>query len=518
MTSADRQNEVLLALYACVVDPDRFVDFFVLLEQALSEAPLAATLLEIEQHSERVYQHLLSQDRQSSADDLTWVQSESAEALQIALEDRGYDVVADDLRRMKALPDDEKMLLRFASLGGQTEWGVVEHRAGTWAIYRRTNSWEAFLRQQFHAQFDLTEAELDVLIRFAGGRSLRQIATDRGSTYNTVRNQIRSVIEKLGCATQSDLMATTSQLSSIGTTIAPAAADSSSAEDMQILRLPDGRALELKTHNMAAENKLLYFHCLASGKHWSDEAMEIARKQGFGVISSSRAGFGRSTLVRKTGPELLQSHVSDYRHVLDALAPGQTVVSLAFGTGFAPAFSFALRYPDRCRVLIAINPIPPLDGFYSASGLRGLFKAAFLAARFTPAAFRALAKMAVRKHRANLNDLTAPTVLPDVNLRELESTSGYVAFRRNAEENTFNNGECFWREGTISTSDWGVNLDGLNSIPKVLWLETEDSPFTVPGAFETYRRKIKAKRLVLPKTFPFLKTQLPEALAAIRDW
>jgi DNA-binding CsgD family transcriptional regulator len=69
--------------------------------------------------------------------------------------------------------------------------------------------------------FDLTPAEARVARSLAAGKTADEIALDGGVTINTVRAQVRGVLEKTGCARQTDVVALLTAISS--STPAPAA-------------------------------------------------------------------------------------------------------------------------------------------------------------------------------------------------------------------------------------------------------------------------------------------------------
>lgn len=55
--------------------------------------------------------------------------------------------------------------------------------------------------------FELTASEAAVALQVAAGRDLQSVARDRGVSYETVRNQLKSVFGKLGVHRQSELAA-----------------------------------------------------------------------------------------------------------------------------------------------------------------------------------------------------------------------------------------------------------------------------------------------------------------------
>jgi DNA-binding CsgD family transcriptional regulator len=55
--------------------------------------------------------------------------------------------------------------------------------------------------------FDLTPAEARVARSLASGKTVEDIATDRGTSTNTIRTHVRGVLEKTGCNRQADIVA-----------------------------------------------------------------------------------------------------------------------------------------------------------------------------------------------------------------------------------------------------------------------------------------------------------------------
>ncbi|MGH6834473.1 MAG: helix-turn-helix transcriptional regulator [Methylocella sp.] len=55
--------------------------------------------------------------------------------------------------------------------------------------------------------FDLTPAEARVARSLASGKTVEDIATDRGTSANTIRTHVRGVLEKTGCNRQVDIVA-----------------------------------------------------------------------------------------------------------------------------------------------------------------------------------------------------------------------------------------------------------------------------------------------------------------------
>ncbi len=62
--------------------------------------------------------------------------------------------------------------------------------------------------------FDLTPAEARVARGLASGKTVENIATDGGTSANTIRTHVRGVLEKTGCNRQVDIVALLTAISS----------------------------------------------------------------------------------------------------------------------------------------------------------------------------------------------------------------------------------------------------------------------------------------------------------------
>ncbi len=71
---------------------------------------------------------------------------------------------------------------------------------------------EARLRAALCASYGLTETEIEIAVLLHGGQSIHDCASLRGVSIHTVRNQVRSILEKTGTHRQSELVALTNTL------------------------------------------------------------------------------------------------------------------------------------------------------------------------------------------------------------------------------------------------------------------------------------------------------------------
>jgi DNA-binding CsgD family transcriptional regulator len=71
------------------------------------------------------------------------------------------------------------------------------------------------IKATLRGMFLLTASEADIAFEVAQGRTLKQIADSRNSTYQTVRSQMKAVTSKLNCSRQSEVAIVVSQVSAV---------------------------------------------------------------------------------------------------------------------------------------------------------------------------------------------------------------------------------------------------------------------------------------------------------------
>lgn len=75
-----------------------------------------------------------------------------------------------------------------------------------------TSPWTRRVETCLRDNFDLTDAEIDIVAGVYAGPSLQSLATSRGRSIRTVRTQLSSIYSKLGLKTQADLVRLVSNL------------------------------------------------------------------------------------------------------------------------------------------------------------------------------------------------------------------------------------------------------------------------------------------------------------------
>ena len=204
--------------------------------------------------------------------------------------------------------------------------------------------------------FGLTAAEVRLAARLREGLTLKDAAADLGVSFNTVRNQLRAVFDKMGLNRQSDLVRALSQLSQLSRgVVAPAAEVNGGPPAVQVHRLPDGRGLAYRMYGVTAGRPLLMFHEGLGSSLLPPGAQALAEALGLQVISLERPGFGKSD----PDPSYSFDGVADdVVHLCDSLGITTTRIA-AILSGAPSAIRTAIRLGKRAEGVLLCSGRPP---------------------------------------------------------------------------------------------------------------------------------------------------------------
>lgn len=168
-----------------------------------------------------------------------------------------------------------------AELGALLIFAPASEAQGTWTLVRRS--------------FGLTDAELVLARALCDGLSLQQAADDLARSVHTVRNQLRSIFDKMGLQRQSDLVRAVHEFGKIGGAVPAPTLAESDAPPIQRMRLPDGRTLAWREYgDPAGAHTLLTFHEGLGSSLLPPGTDARARNLGLRVLAPERPGFGQS--------------------------------------------------------------------------------------------------------------------------------------------------------------------------------------------------------------------------------
>ncbi|MCB2130723.1 MAG: hypothetical protein KDE03_17080 [Rhodobacteraceae bacterium] len=377
-------------------------------------------------------------------------------------------------------------------------------------------SFDTVTRQFFQDSFGLTPSEVDVLIALLSGARIREIASDRGRALDTVRNQVKSLAGKIGAATQSDILRISLDLQEIERATRAASPVSATAPETRSIRLRDGRYLVYDVFGSGREETLLYFHCLASGRHWTETTRQAFADAGYRVIAISRAGYGKSSPHDLAGFARLNQHAQDAGEVIAREGASRCSV-ITMTTGIAPGFAFCRAFPGVVRRLVAVNPIGPILSVGDTSGLSAGMKAGALTALLAPSTFKLLCRFTIRKLAASGYAPNTPILVPGVRYATLEDPEGLIPSRANAIDLCVDGGGTVAREATWVVEDWARSAPGSNYRPPAVVLCTQDSPYSTAESVRNTARKIGARCLEADSIYPIFAGDCRQVFDALRS-
>ncbi|MFD3262781.1 alpha/beta fold hydrolase [Phenylobacterium ferrooxidans] len=158
--------------------------------------------------------------------------------------------------------------------------------------------------------FGLTPAETRLAARLKDGLTLKEAAVELNVSFNTVRNQLRAIFEKVGLSRQSELIRTLTQLGSLATSFQessgrgllgpPIAATERGAVEtsppIRFLALPDGRRLAWRAYGDPKGKAVLVVHQGLGCSIMPRGTDALARDLGLRLLCPERPGAGRSDI------------------------------------------------------------------------------------------------------------------------------------------------------------------------------------------------------------------------------
>jgi len=227
--------------------------------------------------------------------------------------------------------------------------------------------WSASMDCALGDLFNLTKAEREVLIGLSKGLQAEQISTERQSKITTVRQQIKSILQKLEVNSQVQAVAIAATLGSQKNDNAAITHQRSS-----ISASPTNPLFALSEHEFVRDHRrvgwrrfgkkggipILLMHSTFFGAGSFAPERALANKHGLDVIIVERPGFGKTQPPLPSCTEgIFETHLKDCIHLLDQLGVDKVWLK-GDDYGFAFAVVFAHYYSNRVHGIFAVSPPP----------------------------------------------------------------------------------------------------------------------------------------------------------------
>ena len=269
----------------------------------------------------------------------------------------------DLLRSPEALAEGDAVIMRLdAELGAGPDGDCLEIIRLTWSKHDRSFfalrmldfPWSDDVSDTLRSSFSLTEAECDVTRRLFDRQNIVSVAEGRGTSVETVKKQIQSILAKTGSKNRMDLVRLTGSISARRAVRHLSAL--SEWEDplgrQQPFICEDGRQLAYTWMGAEHGRCVLMLHGQSIAYLLPRRAEKIIEAAGLKLIIPSRPGFGESDFdpARPAVAENIESlaQFCDATGLVDI-----PVVGIHSGT--AIGLALARHRPDLVRQIIGIG-------------------------------------------------------------------------------------------------------------------------------------------------------------------
>ena len=232
--------------------------------------------------------------------------------------------------------------------------------------------WSESMNKALQDIFELTKAERDVLVCLGSGMQAEQISDYRQSKVGTVRQQIKSILQKLGVSSQ---IQATSLAASLGSQAHSEHQNKSLvADNRQPLSSSHRRAsnqlrqdqfvrgdrrVGWRRYGKKGGRPVLLMHSTYFGAGSFAPERVLAYQSGLDVIVVERPGYGSTypPSSPSTSDSIVNTHIDDCIALLDQLGWSKVWLK-SHDFGFVAALAFANHSPERVCGLFAVSPLP----------------------------------------------------------------------------------------------------------------------------------------------------------------
>ncbi|MBN9673547.1 alpha/beta fold hydrolase [Roseibium aggregatum] len=277
-------------------------------------------------------------------------------------------------------------------------------KAGLARVAAMDALWHENAARATQVLYGLTASETEVLGLLTDGHSPAETARLRGRSVETVRQQIRAIIQKL----EADGMQEAVQLARAVAVSSRVDGEQHREWDRLTLTLPDGRSLEYCEQGSPAGDLVFFLHGCLGGVRLPQEADRVMRRTGIRMVAPARPWHGQTS-----GNPLALDQPDVYAEDLKRLAShlnARQFSIVAYDVGVIFALTAASHLNDHLKSVLCVAAQPPmrsLSDFATAPQQQRIFA---ILARISPPLLRYLAVLGDRKLKKEGAERFARTV------------------------------------------------------------------------------------------------------------
>ncbi|AMQ89732.1 LuxR C-terminal-related transcriptional regulator [Marinobacter sp. LQ44] len=350
--------------------------------------------------------------------------------------------------------------------------GMYHQKLKTFVLNALQQHWPESIDLAFADVFGLSASERHILALLSRGCSSEEIAGERGSSVATVRQQIKSLLQKLGAksqvqaatmaasaATAMDTVTTKGDLLSVHYDNYPMSIHELFREQRQIgwrrFGKPGGRPV-------------LFLHGPSFGAGDFPDERRLAAQFGLDVIAVERAGYGRTEPSDKT-EDPLESQCHDILAVLGSLSISKVTI-LSHEVALIPALALMQHSGIQINGVVSVSAAPPFKELEQINAMPAHQAIFIQAARHAPWLARLLIRLLILRMR-KLGPEQWPKVIfegvePDEHVIRKNSLKQGVVAAYGFYVNQL--GAGYLEDLRIMIQDWGHLLETPNLTLKLI--------------------------------------------------
>lgn len=279
--------------------------------------------------------------------------------------------------------------------------GMYHQRLKTFVLNALQQHWPESIDLAFADVFGLSVSERNILALLSRGGSSEEIAVERGSSVTTVRQQIKSLLQKLGAKSQVQAATMAASAATAMDTVKTRGDRLSPHYDdypmsiHEVLR--DQRRIGWRRFGKPGGQPVLFLHGPSFGAGDFPDERRLAAQFGLDVIAIERAGYGRTEPSDKA-EDPLDSQCEDIRAVLQTLSLTQVTI-LSHEVALIPALALAKRGAISVNSIVSVSAAPPFRELEQINAMPAHQAIFIQAARHAPWLARLLIRLLILRMR-----------------------------------------------------------------------------------------------------------------------
>ncbi|MEH6739283.1 MAG: alpha/beta fold hydrolase [Sulfitobacter sp.] len=245
-------------------------------------------------------------------------------------------------------------------------------------------SWPNSTGELLSNGFGLSKSEIDICELLVEGQSTAQIAQTRQSALETVRTQMKKILQKTDSSGQVELVSLLHGTMRLAEQETSNPSPAAKIPDTVInIRLKD-RLMPVETFGDPDGTPVIFFHGMLDGNAMTDGLRRQIRHRGFHFIAPIRPSFGNAAPDNRENISTAPARLArDIEALLDATGT-QRPILLGHMAGSVYAYAAAAHLGDRIRGILSVAGGVPLTSASQFASMSVRQRVVALTARYTP--------------------------------------------------------------------------------------------------------------------------------------